>query len=165
MKRAKIFAAAIFMILILSQAVSAPCFALDLEVIPTDGYTDLDFGTLGGQPGDIEARNSVMRQVRLVVSNPTGRPYIISQIVQDNPKNETGAPFPIEAITYYATLLQGEGTIRISNRASLGHGEREIFISSMRGEAAEILITYEITEPAMQSAGQYHSLFSYRLKS
>lgn len=156
-----------FAALLLCLLISAPqpVRALDLEVVTADGYSDMDFGILESGSESSSARNSTMRQVRLIVTNPTGRPYTISQLIPENPKNELGMPCPVDAMTYYVTILRGEGTVRVPNRAPVEQGEKEIFISRIQGDAAEILITYELRVPQGQSAGKYRTLFSYRLKS
>lgn len=128
-----------------------------------DSASGLDFGAVEPAGSEGPVRETVSRRVRLTVSNPSARPYRIFQRLDQPPFNARGASVAPEAVRFFETLLTGRGLTRFPNPSPLQAGETEIYVSNGSEENAEILLQYDLSIPAGQSAGSYHSSLTYRI--
>ena len=137
-------------------------FALDVETI--EGIQDLDFGSVESYSPDGEpSSESVSRQILLMVRTDLQKPYRVTQILERKAVNENLNAIKPEAIQYTTVLRQGDGLLRAPSRRNLELGEQEIFLSNGTGDAAEILIQYDLSVPPAEQAGYYRTSIRYRL--
>lgn len=145
---------------------SARAETLDLEAAVITGENSIDFGNLrsldlSGEPiGD-----AAVRQVRISVVSDLGRPYIITQMLQDRPTNSNGAPLEDPGVRFSVSVEQGRGLVRVGSLEPLKPGAQEIYISSDNEEQTVLLITYDFVVPPGQKAGRYQGIVSYRVDS
>jgi len=145
---------------------SACAETLDLEAIVVTGESSIDFGNLrsldasGAPLGD-----SSVRQVRLSVVSDLGRPYLITQMLQDYPVNPDGSVLEEPAVRFSITVEQGRGIVRTGNLEPLRPGAQEIYISSDNEEQTVLLINYDFLVPPGQKAGRYQGIVTYRADS
>ncbi|MFA6600735.1 MAG: hypothetical protein WC352_00305 [Candidatus Omnitrophota bacterium] len=137
---------------------------LHLEVQFVNAGTSLEFGNLKSldQNGEPVSDTSVV-QVRLSVNTTLGRPYILTQTLQGDTMNQSGAVLPYEAIRFRVEQEAGSGLIRVPDGTPLRPGSQEIYFSDSAGSPASILVTYEMTVPAAQRAGNYRNTVNYRV--
>lgn len=139
---------------------------LDLEVAVVTGESSIDFGNLrsldaSGDP----AGDAALRQVRLSVVSDLGRPYLITQMLQDYPTNPNGSALAEPALRYSITVEQGRGIVRTGNLEPLRPGAQEIYVSSDNEEQTVLLIAYDFLVPPGQKAGRYQGIVTYRVDS
>ena len=139
---------------------------LDLEAAVVTGESSIDFGNLrsldaSGDPvGD-----SALRQVRISVVSDLGRPYLLTQMLQDYPTNPDGSALEQPAVRFSVTVEQGSGIVRTGNLEPLKPGAQEIYISSDNEEQTVLLIAYDFIVPPGQKAGRYQGIVTYRVDS
>jgi len=139
---------------------------LTLQVTPVQDVRDVDFGqarSLGPQ-GEPEG-STVVRQVRLIVTSTSGRPYQIFQRVNEPWRSVAGEALPLESIRFYAARASTGGSIQVPNPTPLAVGEQELFLSDVAGSSDELLVTYAIQVPPGQRAGDYRTTMTYRVVS
>jgi hypothetical protein len=137
---------------------------IQLNVQFINGGSSIEFGNLRSldRNGD-PANDTALSQVRLIVNNTLNRSYIISQTLQSDTMNQSGALLPPEAIRFKIQQESGGGLIRVPDMTPLRPGTQEIFFSDSTGSASSILITYEILVPPAQRAGYYRNTVNYRV--
>ncbi len=142
---------------------NASAETIDLQAAVVTGETAIDFGRLqslesSGEP----VSDSEVRQVRLAVSSDAVQPYVISQMLQDDPSNPNGTVLEPQAIRFSVALEQGQGVVRTGNLEPLRPGMQEIYISSDNEGQTVLLITYDFIVPPGQKAGRYQGQVTYR---
>lgn len=164
MKNRQFFTGILAFCLLLLCGNIAAAEMVDLEVMVVTGETGIDFGRLQSlDPSGDPVSDSAVRQVRLSVTSDTARPFVISQMLQDEPVNPNGTALAPQALRYTVTLEQGQGVIRTGNLEPLRPGTQEIYISSDNEERTVLLITYDFIVPAGQKAGRYQGMVTYRV--
>ncbi len=135
-----------------------------LQVIVLEGGTSLDFGQLRSldQEG-APLTDSSSRRVRLQVTHSGTRPFVLSQIVNREPVNQNGTQVPADAIRFRASIENGMGMLRTSQKEPLETGLQEIYDSDDNDQNVSILIVYDFLVPPGQKAGQYHASITYRV--
>lgn len=142
----------------------ANALAQNIQVQVINGGSTIDFGELrsldakGNPAGDLSRK-----QVRLTITNSNGNPYIVTQALQADPRNERGAELDRGAMTFRIELESGGGIVRTGDGQSFESGEEEIYVSDDAGSDAVLVVTYDFKVPGAQKAGRYHSTVSYRV--
>ena len=156
------FCAMICFLLLPTQAFAE---VLDLEAAVVTGESAIDFGSLRSLDSDgAPAGDSAVRQIRLSVTSDLGRPYVITQMLQDYATNPNGSPLENpDAIRFSINVEQGSGIVRTGNLEPLKPGAQEIYISSDNEDQTVITITYDFIVPPGQKAGRYHGVVTYRV--
>lgn len=139
---------------------------LNLAVIPADGRRHVDLGVLESVAKDAAPRPFVYeREIRLVIEHTGPGRYVVSQIFHAPPRGSNGEAFELSRIRTHARIRDGRGNIRLLSPTPAAAGEQEIFVSDDDGSAAELVVNYEIQVPPFQTAGQYETQISYRVKT
>ncbi len=138
--------------------------AVDLQVVFVEGGTAIDFGDLRSLDQNGDPSNDVeISQVRLIVTSTAGQSYIVTQTVNGDTVNQSGASLPPDAIRFRVQIENGGGLVRTPDMSPLGVGAQEIYFSDSLGQDASLLITYEIRVPGGQRAGRYYNTVNYRV--
>jgi len=147
--------------LVIIPAVYAEEIKLDVTLI--GGGTSIDFGTLKNLTSDgTNVPAAASRQVRLTITPVGKKPYIVTQILHQDPNNEGGELLRPHSIRYRVNQEMGSGIVRTPNITPLSTGSQEIFISDSMGSPAILLIIYDFLVPPGQEAGTYNTLITYR---
>ena len=141
---------------------------ITLQVNFVGGGSSLDFGRLRNLQSDgTPAAESSTRQVRLVMQPAQGntRPYIVTQIVDNEPANEAGKTTSPRSVVYRVEEETGSGTVKVTSETPLVAGEQEIYQSSPQGGNSQLLVTYDLVTTPEQEAGSYTGLITYRVST
>ncbi len=157
---------ALFSVLCFLAVPQAHAETLDLEAMVVTGESSIDFGNLRSlDTSGAPAGDSAVRQVRISVVSDLGRPYLITQMLQDYPTNPNGSALEEPAVRFSITVEQGRGIVRTGNQEPLKPGAQEIYISSDNEEQTVLLINYDFIVPPGQKAGRYQGVVTYRVDS
>ena len=160
--------------LVLAVVLSHPVLAraqneITLTVSFVGGGDTLDFGRLRNLEKDgTPAAESATRQVRLNIQPVGGstKPYIVTQILQQDPTNQTGgSAASTDSILYRVQEETGSGTVRVPSQTPLAAGEEEIYRSNPSGGESQLLITYDLGTSPDQEAGSYTGAIMYRVST
>ena len=141
---------------------------ITLQVSYVGGRSSLDFGRLRNlQTDGTPAAESSTRQVRLVMEPVQGntRPYIVTQIVDQEPSSEAGKAASSRSIVYRVEEETGTGTVKVTSETPLVAGEQEIYQSNPQGGNSQLLITYDLVTTPDQEAGSYTGSITYRVST
>ena len=139
---------------------------ISLTVSYVDGGNSLNFGRLRNLEDDGTPKNeSSTRQLRLLITPASGntQPYIVTQILSQDPVQERGTPVVDQSIRYTVQEETGAGTVRVPDETPLVSGEEEIYRSSPSGGTSQLLITFDLTASSEQEAGNYEGIIDYRV--
>ena len=141
---------------------------ITLTVTFVGGGSSLDFGHLKNldNEGGTTTESST-RQIRLLMEPAAGntKPYVVTQIVDSAPANETGTPTASNSIVYRVEEENGSGTIHVPQETPFVSGEQEIYHSSPQGGNAQLLITYDLVASPEQEAGSYAGSVTFRVST
>ena len=141
---------------------------ITLQVNYVGGGSSLDFGRLRNlQTDGSPAAESSTRRVRLVVEPVQGntRPYVVTQILDQEPTNEAGKATSPRSIVYRVEEETGSGTVKVTSETPLAAGEQEIYQSHPQGGNSQLLITYDLVTSPDQEAGSYAGSVTYRVST
>ena len=141
---------------------------ITLTVSFVGGGEGLDFGRLKNLETDgTPAAESATRQMRLNIQPVGGstKPYIVTQVLQQAPTNQTGGTVSSDSILYRVQEETGSGTVRVPGQTPLAPGEEEIYRSNPNGGESQLLITYDLGTSTDQEAGSYAGTIMYRVST
>ena len=93
------------------------------------------------------------------------KPYVVTQIVDSSPANETGTSTSPNSVVYRVEEENGSGTIHVPQETPLALGEQEIYHSSAQGGNTQLLITYDLVALPEQEAGSYTGAVTFRVST
>lgn len=128
----------------------------ELEVSPETGGR-IEFRDLkSGQPPKVN-------EVVIEVETNLGKPYQVSQKVENLLTNKEGKAIPKDKFVFYEQALTQAGVLKQASRAPVEVGETTLYVSDEKGAPAKFKIIYELTIPRDLTAGSYSSQITYSI--
>ena len=92
-----------------------------------------------------------------------GRPYQISQKVENLFTNKQGNTIPKGNFVFYQQAISEGGILKQLSKSPVEVGQGTIFISDQQGNPAKFKSFYELTIPRDLTAGNYSSRITYSI--
>ena len=104
-----------------------------------------------------------VNEVVVEVATNLGKPYQLSQKVENLLTSKEGKTISQENFVFYEEKITEGGVLKQPSRVPVEVGETTLFVSDEKGSTAKFKIIYELTIPRDLTAGNYSSQITYSI--
>ncbi len=112
----------------------------------------------------LPAQKPALKEVNVIVKTNLGRPYSVIQHLPDLLTNEKGESVPGKYFMYKVQIASDSKAVNSAvDFVPVQKGDKEIFISDLKGSSEEFKVFYQLSPFEGMHAGDYRSAIKYSL--